>query len=435
MATTLSQERLRAVLARIPPVPGEVAPRPRPAHVLYGGAHLFRADSPEKLGRLARAAMDRFAPDGATFGAALGIDDAALAATVHARVQEKLATTAVESMTIDFEDGYGIRSDDEEDRDAVRTGAELGRRGVSSTQVGLRIRALGGRTAERGARTLDLFFTSFAAEAKSWPRTVAVTLPKVTSRAEVEALSALADALEEALGLEPQTITLELMIEHPRALIDPEGRVVVQDLCDGGRGRVAAVHLGAYDLTASLGVTARDQALDHHHCDMARALMQLALSGTDVAVVDGATTTLPLATFDPKAAAPDPRDVTLVHRAWRLHADNVRRALHDGIYEGWDLHPAQLPARYGALFRFFLEGASESGARLAQFVERASQATRSGQTFDDAATGQGLLNFFARGLACGALDASDLARTGLSRDEVSGRSFERIVLTRGVGRP
>ena len=39
-----------------------------------------------------------------------------------------------------------------------------------------------------------------------------------------------------------------------------------------------------------------------------------------------------------------------VFRAWSRTADDVRRAYRDGIIQGWDLHPAQLPARYGALF-------------------------------------------------------------------------------------
>ena len=69
-------------------------------------------------------------------------------------------------------------------------------------------------------------------------------------------------------------------------------------------------------------------------------------------------------------------------------------------------------------------------ARLGGFVEKATQATRILGTFDDAATGQGLLGFFLRGLACGALDDADLARTGLTRAELAGRSFAAIVAAR-----
>jgi hypothetical protein len=43
-------------------------------------------------------------------------------------------------------------------------------------------------------------------------------------------------------------------------------------LVEAAAGRCVAVHLGAYDLTASLGVTAVDQRLDHPTCDVARVL-------------------------------------------------------------------------------------------------------------------------------------------------------------------
>ena len=184
-------------------------------------------------------------------------------------------------------------------------------------------------------------------------------------------------------------------------------------------GRCVAAHLGAYDLTASIGVTAIDQRMDHPVCDAARVMMQLALAGTGVAVVDGVTTVLPV------GASGD-----AVHDAWKIHAINVRRALAMGIYEGWDVHPAQLPARYGALHAFFLEGRAAMAARLAGFVERATKATRSGQVFDDAATGQGLLQFFVRGVACGALSDDDVAKAGLTTSELASRSFADIVAAR-----
>ena len=54
-----------------------------------------------------------------------------------------------------------------------------------------------------------------------------------------------------------------------------------------------------------------------------------------------------------------------------------------------------------------------------------------GDVFDDAATGQGLLNFFLRGLNAGAItEAEALAMTGLSTDEFRGRSFVRIMRAR-----
>jgi citrate lyase beta subunit len=211
------------------------------------------------------------------------------------------------------------------------------------------------------------------------------------------------------------------MIETPRALLDAEGRVALPALVAAGRGRCTAVHLGAYDLTASLGVTAGEQRLDHPACESARVLMQLALAGTGVEVVDGATTRLPTG-----------KEPDAVHAAWALHARGIRSALALGIHQGWDLHPAQLPARYGAVYAFFLGDRAAMTARLRAFVEKATKATLSGQVFDDAATGQGLLEHFVRGAACGALSAEDVAATGLTLDEMRARSFARIVEARAL---
>jgi hypothetical protein len=242
----------------------------------------------------------------------------------------------------------------------------------------------------------------------------------VTEAREVRALASLLAELEDALSIAPGAIGIELMIESPQALLDKAGQVPIARLVQAAGGRARAAHLGAYDLTASLGVSAADQRLDHPLCDTARALMQLALAETGVAVVDGATTRV--------AAASDGEGA--VHEVWALHAANVRRALASGIGEGWDLHPSHLPARYGALFAFYLDQKSAMAARLRAFVERATRATRSGQDFDDAATGQGLLSFFLRGQASGALDEADLAATTLSLEELRGRSFAGIVQAR-----
>jgi len=69
-----------------------------------------------------------------------------------------------------------------------------------------------------------------------------------------------------------------------------------------------------------------------------------------------------------------------------------------------------------------------AGARLHNFVEKAAQATLVGDVFDDAATGQGLLNYFLRGINCGALTEREaLEMTGLSLGELRGRSFLKIL--------
>jgi hypothetical protein len=54
-----------------------------------------------------------------------------------------------------------------------------------------------------------------------------------------------------------------------------------------------------------------------------------------------------------------------------------------------------------------------------------------GDVFDDAATGQGLLNYFLRGINSGAIAEADAAAmTGLTLEELAGRSFVTILKTR-----
>ncbi len=119
-----------------------------------------------------------------------------------------------------------------------------------------------------------------------------------------------------------------------------------------------------------------------------------------------------------------------VHAASRLHFEQIRHSLLNGFYQGWDLHPAQLPSRYAAVYSFFLEGLEAASLRLKNFITKAAQATLVGDVFDDAATGQGLLNFFLRGLACGALSVDEARATGLSVEELGTRSFAQILARR-----
>ena len=108
----------------------------------------------------------------------------------------------------------------------------------------------------------------------------------------------------------------------------------------------------------------------------------------------------------------------------------MRHSLVNGFYQGWDLHPAQLVPRYGAVYAFFLDGFAAASERLKNFVDKAAQATLVGDVFDDAATGQGLLNYFLRGIACGAVTEQEALATGLSVEEIRGKSFVKIMATR-----
>src|SRR2546423_10659585 len=158
-------------------------------------------------------------------------------------------------------------------------------------------------------------------------------------------------------------------------------------------------------------------------------MMQVAYAGTGIFLSDGATTIMPVPVHRGESLSEEQKRETqrAVHAAWRLHADDLRWSLQNGFYQGWDLHPAQLPSRYGAAYGFFHKGLPAASERLRNFVAKAAQATLQGDVFDDAATGQGLLNFFLRGVNCGALTEQEALATGLTLDEFRGRSFLKIL--------
>src|SRR5690349_11876336 len=116
----------------------------QPVHVVYGGAHLFEADTCRKLGRIGERALADYAPYAATLDHVTGMPEA-LAETVYARVVEKLRREPVEDFRIDFEDGYGIRPDAEEDASAESAAAEFAKgfaEGTLPPFCGIRIKPL-----------------------------------------------------------------------------------------------------------------------------------------------------------------------------------------------------------------------------------------------------------------------------------------------------
>ncbi len=401
--------------------PGDSAGR-QPVHVVYGGAQLFKPDTAQRIGAVARRSLAEHAPDAATLATVFGWP-AALAERLHPLVAAKLEREAVEDFRIDYEDGYGTRTDAEEDGHAVSVADAVARGLAEHTLppfVGIRIKPLTEELRERSVRTLDLFLTALVrATGGRLPPNFVVTVPKVTIPEQLAYFATVLDQLEIALQLQPGALKFELMVETPRSIIDTAGRNGLPALVAAGAGRCVAAHFGTYDYTASLGITAAYQTMRHPACDFAKHMMQVALAGTGVWLSDGATTVLPVG------------DRAAVHRAWRLHYDDVRHSLAGGFYQGWDLHPAQLVSRYAALFAFFLEGVDAAGARLRNFVAKAAQATLIGDVFDDAATGQGLLNYFLRGINCGALtEQQALEMTGLTLEDLRARSFARIIKRR-----
>lgn len=441
MPTSLSADSVREAFERLRTAnlafnrryPGESGHR-QPVHVVYGGAHLFKADTAARLGALALRALEEHAPSPLDLARAAGLRED-LAETIHARVLDRLRREPVEDFRADFEDGYGNRPDIEEDGHAEAVAREMAKGMADGTLppfIGIRIKPFNEELRGRSFRTLDIFLTTLVREAGGrLPDNFVVTLPKVTIPEQTAALADLFDLLEPALGLPSGALRLEIMIETPQAILN------LPPLAEAARGRCVAAHFGTYDYTAGSNITAEHQSMTHPVCDFAKHMMQVAYVGTGLWLSDGATNVLPV---PPHRAAKDGPPLTpaqveenreTVHRAWKLHASHVRHSLVGGFYQGWDLHPAQLVTRYAALYAFFLEGLDAASDRLRNFVQKAAQATLVGEVFDDAATGQGLLNYFLRAVNSGAITEEEaLERSGLTLEELRGRSFVKILKNR-----
>jgi citrate lyase beta subunit len=437
----LLAERNRAFAALYP---GERAAR-QPVHTVYGGAQLFRADTTQRLGELARQAMRAYSGgDGASFARAAGFLTEAqlgssagqrLAQTVYERVLDKLQREPIEDFRIDFEDGFGARPEREEDETAVAAARQVAlglRQGSLPPFLGIRIKAFSEEWVVRAARTLELFLDTLLGETGALPPNFVVTLPKITLAEQARTLVRLFEILERRHGLAAGSLRMEIMIEITQALLGPDGRSPLPEILSACEGRCSGAHLGTYDFTASCNITASEQRMDHPWCDLAKGLMVLAYAGTGVFLSDGSTNVLPVELHRAEALTPtqlrENRDA--VHAAWRLSQRHIRHSLVGGFYQGWDLHPAQLPVRFATCYAFFLEGFAQAAERLRNFIAKAAQATLVGDVFDDAATGQGLLNYFLRALNCGAISEGELAATGLSKDEVALRSFAKILAAR-----
>ncbi|QTZ90827.1 DUF6986 family protein [Streptomyces auratus] len=401
--------------------PGDPGTR-QPVHTVYVPGDVFAADTVRSWGDQALAALDEHAPDAAALAAVLGLPDA-LADEVHDRVRAKLIREPVEDLRIDFEDGYGPRPDAEEDEAAARAAAlvaaayrggasrpEAGG-GTAAPYMGIRMKCMEAAVRDRGIRTLDIFLTGLT-RAGGLPDGLLLTLPKVTYAEQVTAMVRLLEAFEKAHGLESGRIGFEIQIETTQSILGADGRATVARMIEAAEGRATSLHYGTFDYSASCGVSAAHQSLDHPVADHAKAVMQVAAAGTGVRLSDGSTNVLPV--------GPTER----VHDAWRLHHGLVRRSLARAYYQGWDMHPGHLPTRYAAVYAFYREGLEQAAARLAAYVAKAG-----GDVMDEPATAKALSGYLLRGLDCGAVDPEEVARlTGLTRgdlDGLAGRLGER----------
>ncbi len=391
--------------------PGE-RPLRQPVHTVYVPADRVGPGLAAAWGEQALAALDAHAPDAAALAAATGVPEDAVADALP-RVRAKLAAEPVEDLRVDLEDGYGARSDDEEDAHTVAAARALAAdlaAGTAPPYLGLRPKGMEAAGRRRGVRSLLLFLRTLLEEAGGLPDGLLLTLPKITSVEQVEAMAWTCGQVEDLLGLPAGRLGFELQIETPQSVLGPDGAAAVARMIHRGEGRVTALHYGTYDYSAACGVTAAHQSMAHPAADHAKAVMQVAAAGTGVWLSDGSTNVLPVGT------------TARVHAAWRLHAGLVRRSLERAFYQGWDLHPHQLPTRYLAAFAFHREAFAPAAARLRDYLGAVD-----GGVLDEPATAQALAAALVRGLGCGALTADEVeAATGVDTAALTGLAHRRV---------
>lgn len=442
--------------------PGDKPDR-QPVHTVYGGANLFKSDTCIKMGEVAINSLKMYAPNFVTLAKVLKLqgfehlphtikdiesltanldkmteeerksEQAWLAYSVYNKMVKKLQTEAVEDFRIDFEDGFGNRPNDEEDATAIKAAAELATGMTNKTIspfIGIRIKPFTEDLKARGIRTMDLFLTALLQNTGGkLPDNFVVMLPKVTIPEQMTTMVRLLEMIEKENGLPHGTLKMETMVEATQIIMDEEGRNPLMRILKASEGRCIAAHFGTYDYTASAGITARYQTMSHSVCDFAHHVTKVALGGTGIFLSDGATNVMPIGPHrgDNLSFEQLAENREAVHNGWQIGFKHTTHSLINGLYQGWDLNPAQLPMRYAATYNFFLSSYEDAVLRLRTFVERAAISTLTGDIFDDAATGQGLLNFFLKAMNCGAISEEEALATGLTLDEIRSRSFFRIL--------
>lgn len=419
--TDLIERIERAQEAHARHYPGDAEVR-QPVHTVYVPADRFSDTLVADYGAEARRLLDTYAADGASLAAAVGADpatqagpraagdagtsggsgDVPLADQVRERVADKLVREPVEDLRLDFEDGYGARDDAVEDADierAVGSAASAWADGTLPPFFGLRIKSYADGLYHRSIRTLDLFLTLLLDHCGRLPEGFVVTLPKVTMPEHVAAFVELLGRLEETLGLPEGTLRFEIQVETTESIVNHRGEIGLRRMVREAGHRLCGAHFGVFDYTTACGLPAEEQRLTHPACDFARHAMQVAVAGTGVRLSDGSTNVVPAA-----------EDTTSVHAAWRTLADQVRHSLQHGYYQGWDMHPSHLPARFAVVYAFHISRLPSLSSRLRAWNERSG-----GEGLvEEPATVRAMLGQLQRAVDCGAVSETEvLERTGV----------------------
>ena len=251
-----------------------------------------------------------------------------------------------------------------------------------------------------------------------------VTLPKVTSVDQVEAMTVAAECLEKDLGLPSGALRFELQVETPQAVLGSDGTVLVARMIHAVGGPLHRPPLRHLRLLRRPRHRPRPaeprppggrprQGRDagggrrHRRTPLRRLHQPAARSATPTPCGRAGPTTC----------------------GWsgaRWSAASTRAGT---------CTPRQLPTRYAATFAFFRSGLEPAVERLRAYRRRscASDAQRAGPStrpvLDEPATARALAAFLLRGLDCGALsDAEVVTASGLNLNtltELAGRPVEK----------
>jgi citrate lyase beta subunit len=395
--TAAADDRLRtadADLARR--FPGDRGGR-QPVHTVYVPADRVTPDVTRRWGSEAR---QHLRAGRGVLEDLLGVEADRLLPLVDA----KLGSEPVEDLRIDLEDGYGGRPE-EEDGHATAAARALVRAQHDAADPpfwGVRCKGLEAPSRARGIRSLTIVVATVL-EAGGSLDSFVVTLPKVTSVDQVRAMVDVCAGLERATSLPERTLRFEIQVETPQSVLGPDGTALVAPMVHAGDGRVTGLHYGTYDYSAASGVAAQYQSMEHPVADHARLTMQAAAAGTGVRLSDGSTNILPVGDDDQ------------VRLGWATHLRLVRRSLERGFYQGWDLHPAQLPTRFAATYSFYRSGFDPAAARLERYLRGGG-----GAVLDEPATARALADFVVRGVESGAVTGEEAtAATGATRERLT----------------
>ncbi|GAA0964229.1 aldolase/citrate lyase family protein [Acrocarpospora macrocephala] len=331
----------------------------QPVHTVYVPADRLTSTTPADWGRAATELLDRHLPTPEAFAAVFDHDGLP-------RVAAKLATEPIEDLRVDFEDGYGVRPDEDADTERAAVAiAAMHAAGSLPRRWGLRVKSFADGDPARAIRTLDGFLTGVIRNIGQLPAGFTVTLPKVLMSAYLGQFATYLDELEDGLGLPYQTLGFEMQVEAPQTVL------FLSEATRASGGRLRAAHFGVFDYTAACGLPPHEQRLDHPACDHARNVMQTTLLPEGIELSDGSLAASP---------ASDSRDDVLA--LWRRHAQLVRHSLGNGFYQGWDMHPSHLVSRYATTYAFHLRHYDEYQSRVRAWHEQRQE----GGVMDEPAT-------------------------------------------------